>query len=282
MKYYFLLAVLSIGMLSSCTKEEDAIHVEPGELKYEIKDSDDPSEHFIYEFYQETSSVILYSYDRSDYLWNLRTNDDFKFEVVKHEDLKDALAVAKKVFLDIYSRDFAKEYFPTKILLSSEVTGIDENYKDFTGEVASNVNFLVIGQLDDKAKDLTEAQILNLKAKVNADFWSKYLVARGKFSIPDSYKEISDHHGEMLMYIGGWSPDATPYEFGFIDVIAEPWGDFLPTQEQDLQHYMEFIFSHNEEEIAEMSSKNGKIKEKFEILFNEIKEQTGFDVKKFK
>lgn len=270
-KKYIILAIFSL-MLFSCYNEDDIV-VEKGENKYNIQDSDDPVEKYIYNFYKESGSVILFDYETSDYTWNITHSYLGGFDLAKVKDANKAAGIeyAKKVFLEMYPKDFRSNHFPFKILMAESLKGEDM----MTGMMAdyhakSGKGFICIGRINDNAGSLTKDDLYAARGGVNTDYWLTYMFGNNKFKIPDAFYAVSEAYYDGKID-GGVKED---YGFVFLD-----W-KYFPGKYLDLKTFIEYIFSHTNAEMEELCNNYPLIKQKYDVLVYAMKDQFGFDLSK--
>ena len=123
MKKLILLICMLAGM-SSCY-HEDALIVPEQPDKYNIltDDPSDPTQHFIYQFYQKYQAVIITNPTEADYKFNFTANNGIKITAPeqKQEIIDEGIEFLQKVLLNLYSDSFLKKNLPFSILLSEEV-----------------------------------------------------------------------------------------------------------------------------------------------------------------
>ena len=123
MKKLILLICMLAGM-SSCY-HEDALIVPEQPDKYNIltDDPSDPTQHFIYQFYQKYQTVIITNPTEADYKFNFTANNGIKITAPeqKQEIIDEGIEFLQKVLLNLYSDSFLKKNLPFSILLSEEV-----------------------------------------------------------------------------------------------------------------------------------------------------------------
>lgn len=279
-KIFIILIVATI--FCSCSKEDD-ITAELDPAKFEVKDSDNPLEHYIYEYYTKYNSFILFEYKDSDYKWNMTHNSDYVVTLPKKELFNDGLEYAKKVFLEVYPEDFIAKYFPYKLLMAENITNFDYNTgMDVEMMAASGMSCIAIGGIKDGVADYTDEQIIDAKAQINGKFWSDYMVNNNIIKIPDSFYNISkDYYDHYVINASGeMNPDAKKEDFGCIYSFDFYGYEKLPSIEKDLCTFFEYMFSHNSTEIQEISEKHPLVKQKFEILINLVKNSCDIDLSK--
>ena len=111
MKKLILLICMLAGM-SSCY-HEDALIVPEQPDKYNIltDDPSDPTQHFIYQFYQKYQTVIITNPTEADYKFNFTANNGIKITAPeqKQEIIDDGIEFLQKVLLNLYSDSFLKK-----------------------------------------------------------------------------------------------------------------------------------------------------------------------------
>lgn len=281
-KIFMILAFAAI--FCSCSKEDDIV-VELDPPRFEVKDSENPTNHYIYEFYKKYSSFILFEYKDEDYKWNLTSNSDFQVTLPKKE-LKDAgLEYAKQVFLEVYPDSFIKKYFPYKLMLAEKIT----NFDYMTGEdvevmAASGISCVVISGVKDGIADMTAEEILTAKGQVNAGFWADYMISNNLISIPeDFYKVSKDFYSRPVVAAEGYplQMDAKKETYGFVASEISPWNgyEYLLDMSKDLQSYFEYMFSHKSKEINQLCAEYPRVKQKFDILYKTVKNTFNLDLR---
>lgn len=281
-KIFMILAFAAI--FCSCSKEDDIV-AELDDPRFEVKDSEDPTDHYIYEFYQKYKSFILFNYEVADYRWNLTHNSEYEVTLPKEELKSAGLEYARKVFLDIYPEEFVLKYFPYKILLAENISTWDMmTGMDVELMAASGISCVVISGVKDGVADMTEEEITSAKGQVNAGFWADYMVNNNLISIPDDFYNVSkDFYSRPVVAAEGYplQMDAKKETYGFVYASISPWNGFeyLPDMSKDLQTFFEYMFSHTSEEINQLCAEYPRIKQKFDILYKEIKNTFGLDLR---
>ena len=267
--YIFIVAVA----LFSCNKEE-SITAERGDNPYALKDSNDPVKHYFYDYAKKYSSIIRTEYEESEYVWNLTGNNDYTVE--KSENITEAhLQYLKDVFLELYPNDFIKKYFPFKILLAksftyfSEVTWSDENGAGIAGN-----SFVLIGKLDENIEDMTAEEKTANMAEINANFF-RLFEKNGRFIVPVKFHNLVAANYNRGPYI--LKEGQTMEDIGFV-WMNKSWGQF-PSFELDFVKFMEYIFSHTNEQMDELCDNHSLIKQRYELLIKAIKEQMDLDIR---
>ena len=95
--------------MSSCY-HEDALIVPEQPDKYNIltDDPSDPTQHFIYQFYQKYQTVIITNPTEADYKFNFTANNGIKITAPeqKQEIIDEGIEFLQKVLLNLYSDSF--------------------------------------------------------------------------------------------------------------------------------------------------------------------------------
>lgn len=73
---YLPIILLATILLSGCYKHDDIKSSSEEKIIAVPEDSKDPLDKFIYEFYENYSSVIYYNYVTDDYQWNMDKRND--------------------------------------------------------------------------------------------------------------------------------------------------------------------------------------------------------------
>ena len=263
MKKLILLICMLAGM-SSCY-HEDALIVPEQPDKYNIltDDPSDPTQHFIYQFYQKYQTVIITNPTEADYKFNFTANNGIKITAPeqKQEIIDEGIEFLQKVLLNLYSDSFLKKNLPFSILLSEEVRMASYGETTIMNCYASS-SFIALGNVSSSLKTMTDEEFVKIRADVNASFWAKYMSeVRGLFTISDAFYEASE-------------------ENSYID---EDWPDFnsiyAPLKSEDLAQWMNFVFEKTPAEIQEICDKYPVMKKKYDVI-REAMLENGFDLSK--
>ena len=155
MKKLILLICMLAGM-SSCY-HEDALIVPEQPDKYNIltDDPSDPTQHFIYQFYQKYQTVIITNPTEADYKFNFTANNGIKITAPeqKQEIIDEGIEFLQKVLLNLYSDSFLKKNLPFSILLSEEVRMASYGETTIMNCYASS-SFIALGNVSSSLKIL--------------------------------------------------------------------------------------------------------------------------------
>jgi hypothetical protein len=296
MKYISLLIAALI--LTSCYREEE-IQAELGLPRYTIEDSDDPLDHAIYEMYRTTGMYILYNYELNDYLWDLGSLYNSSNRLIMQTDrtvLLDGLHYLDAVLFDIYPVDFQKKYFPLKIFLADTIN-MDGSSTQKDLLCGSGREYLAVGKIRADGIPTTDAELLVATGRLSAYLWA-YIIKNGTLVIPPAFAEISrafygknykavkaEQQGttagnipyptlDQLMDEGFWAVDPN-------NTLNFPVGGnyaMMPPYEGDIFQFVEAIVTHTEAEMIALMDGHEKLKAKYDILVQAIKEQCDIDL----
>lgn len=295
MKKIIMLLSLLAGM-SSCYKE-DALIVPDQPDKYNIltDDPSDPTQHFIYEFYQKYNTVIITHPTEADYKFNFTSDNGIKITPPqqKQEVIDEGIEFLQKVLLELYSDSFLKKNLPFSILLSEEVRMASYGETTVLNSYASS-SFIALGNVTADLKTMSPDEFLKIRADVNASFWAKYMSeVRGLFTISDAFYEASEEV-EPEIYSPNWyrfegtdPKEIDFYRYGMISYdpdrsyIDEEWPDFnsiyAPSKSGDLALWMNFVFEKTPAEIREICNTYPVMQKKYDVI-REAMLENGFDL----
>ena len=155
MKKLILLICMLAGMSSGY--HEDALIVPEQPDKYNIltDDPSDPTQHFIYQFYQKYQTVIITNPTEADYKFNFTANNGIKITAPeqKQEIIDEGIEFLQKVLLNLYSDSFLKKNLPFSILLSEEVRMASYGETTIMNCYASS-RFIALGNVSSSLKIL--------------------------------------------------------------------------------------------------------------------------------
>lgn len=284
--------LMLLGMFS-CYEEAD-IHVDDLEARYNLEDDpSDPVQHYIYEFYQQYRTIILTKPTIYDYKFNFSQKN--RIDITAPEQDKDLLyegiQFIEDVFIDIYTPEFRKRYFPMLIIMADTIRDAGWGSTEQRNSVSST-NFVAIGNIRKGfVSSLTSDEIVKMRADINGSFWADYMMkAKGWYTVDSAFYKVSaDDYGKVVI---GMFDDTTLeeidfYEMGFISYDPEAsWIEpgFTqvqnPREETDLSQWMRFIFEKTPAEMEEICAKYPKMKQKYEVLREGILAACDFDIGK--
>lgn len=295
MKKIIMLLSLLAGM-ASCYKE-DALIVPDQPDKYNIltDDPSDPTQHFIYEFYQKYNTVIITHPTEADYKFNFTSDNGIKITPPqqKQEVIDEGIGFLQKVLLDLYSDSFLKKNLPFSILLSEEVRMASYGETTVLNSYASS-SFIALGNVTADLKTMSHDEFLKIRADVNASFWAKYMSeVRGLFTISEAFYEASEEV-EPEIYSPNWYPfeETDPneidfYRYGMISYdpdrssIFDEFPEYnyicAPSKATDLAQWMNFVFEKTPAEIREICDTYPVMQKKYDVI-REAMLENGFDL----
>lgn len=287
MKKTDLIYILLGFLLVSCYKDEN-IKGEESQPKYKVEDSDEPVDHFIYQFYQNYNAFILYDYERVDYVWNMSTILDVK--LVKQENkatLNEGLKYMENILFKYYSDDFKKHYFPFKILMADSVQ-VAKSATWYKDEPASaGLSFLGIGKIRSGISEISSDSLLFLKGKVNAALWGNFLYNNEMIDFPEAYWKVSsEYYSTNLKLVDGnntLKPDqVNTKKYGFWDRDrTKDSGNIYcmaPDRTVDISQFIDMITTHTAVEMEALVAPYDRLKDKYHLLINQIKDEYGVDI----
>lgn len=253
--------------LTSCYHEKD-ITAEIGEPQYVIEDSDDPVDHFRYEFYQNYGVYILYDYSELDYRWNLNNPDlleDDDCNFIRQKD-KAALSLGidylEKTLFQFYDDGFKQKYFPIKILLADTI--INWAYGGSKDEIVyTGRNYIAFGQIRKDLEKLTDEQLKERRGIIHGKLWANNIYSNGLIEIPQEFFEPGlEYYGKTI------GVDADPRAFGFWIGKKSGNATMAPSQSEDVESFFRMITSHTQAEMEAEMADYELLKNKYEILLN--------------
>lgn len=297
MKKLILLISLLAGM-SSCYNE-DALIIPDQPDKYNILQDDpsDPTQHFVYQFYQKYQTVIITNPTEADYKFNFTSDNGIKITAPEQqkEIIDEGIDFLQDVLLDLYPDDFLKKNLPFSILLAQQVQMASYGETTIMNCYASG-SFIVLSNVTTDLKTMSREDFIKIRADVNATFWAKYMSeVRGLFTISDAFYEAGEEV-EPDLYSPNWhrfegtDPNAIDfYKYGIItydeerSYIDEDWPDFnsiyAPSKSGDLAMWMNFVFEKTPAEIQEICNNYPVMKKKYDVI-REAMLENGFDLSK--
>lgn len=285
----FIIFILLAFAFAGCYDEEN-ITSELGIDNLKPKDSSEPVDHYIYEFYNKYGSYIKYSYDTLEYQWEFNNIKEIVYTEQEDKDIQlKGLEYMEKVFSNLYSEEFKKNHFPVKILLAKS---IDEAGWWGDKNIISDYGtpFLSIGRIKEGIETTSDEDIKKAKTKINYNFWHGYLMANSKINIPEEFFLInSEFHSQNLRLMVTTSdidPDPSklnPHNFGFFfnrQRYEYTSGKYYwaPSRDEDVEQFFEMILSHTKTELDEIMADSQKLQDKYVIFTNYIKNTFGFDI----
>ena len=294
-KYILLFALLAGVLLPGCWNE-DAIHVDEGSYKraYDTT-SVDPVFKFASQYYYKYGKLLITDPDSSDYLFNFQTKHQLLLRAPEQSrmHLSEALDFFRKMFLNGYSDEMIKNYFPYKILLADTVcyTGSGKDYRNiFLTEY--HVSFLVNEEMLKKSEEEKSTLSREWNYKFLAEYMAKYKgwkVDEDFYLYPTdglfykNFKYLTDEEWTEenfweLGYASGKIYESYAQKpeggWGFIKVGYQ----FAASKAGYLESFIRFLYSNPEETIAR-ACKHAKFKKAYDVLVAAL-EEMGIDYRK--
>ena len=196
--------LMLLGMFS-CYEEAD-IHVDDLEARYNLEDDpSDPVQHYIYEFYQQYRTIILTNPTIYDYKFNFSQKN--RIDITAPEQDKDLLyegiQFIEDVFIDIYTPEFRKRYFPMLIIMADTIRDAGWGSTEQRNSVSST-NFVAIGNIRKGfVSSLTSDEIVKMRADINGSFWADYMMkAKGWYTVDSAFYKVSaDDYGKVVVSV---------------------------------------------------------------------------------
>ena len=271
-----LLSLAAASMLTACYKEA-AIHSDKGEVPYKIEDSSDPARHYIYEYNKATGVYILSDYSDVDYSWNVSAVSDNVLVRMDEDALADAVEYVKQVLTEVYPQEFAKKYFPVKVLLADSVA----NNSSDDELTAYGRSYIAIGRLGKEDFPKSADEIKDARGRISGKLWGNIIYSNGLISIPDGFFSPSEeYYGQYVGDDEGFSNPDYQKTLGFweYDPDAVYVGEMLPSREGDLADYVRYIVTHSSAEMQALMEGYDTMKIKYNILIKAVKDECGIDL----
>ena len=245
-------------------------------------------DHFIYGFYHDYGVFILYDYEEVDYRWNMSTVLDV--ELIKQTDkvaLNEGLAYLDNVLFQYYTDDFKKHYFPFKILLADSVQVLKNGVWYPDEPATAGLSFLGIGRIRNGIGEIPADSLFELRGKVQAAFWANFLYNNDMMALPEAFWIISeDYYGGNLKLVDGNSGlkpdeiDMKKYGFWDRDRTADNGTNYCmaPNKTLDINQFIAMVTTHKTAEIEALIAPYDRLKDKYHLLVNQLKEVYGVDI----
>lgn len=271
-----LASVVLPAMLTACYKE-DPIHSERGEIPYKIEDSDNPALHYIYEYNQKTGVYILTDYTDVDFKWNVTTvvsNNN----LTRIEDgvLDDAIEYVKAVLTEVYPEEFAKKYFPLKVLLADNITTrYDKDALSLAGR-----SFIAIGQLHKGTIPTDEAELTDIRGTISGTLWGYYIYSNDLMTIPEGFFSPSEKYYGVSFNKTVYQDDPEyPRKVGFWRYDPDGVNKWMcPKRELDISDFVQMITTHSAAQMQELMEGYEILRIKYDILIKAVKDNCGVDL----
>ena len=245
-------------------------------------------DHYIYEFNQQYGNYILYEYQEVDYKWNMNTLLDVTLVKQKERPiLNEGIQYMKQVLFDDYSDEFKKKYFPFKILIADSVQVAKSGSVSKDESAEGGLSFLAVGKIRSGISTIASDSLLKLKGEVQATLWARFLYNNEMLQLPEAFWSISDeYYGVNLKTIDGNSslkPDeinAKKYGFWDRNRAADSGVSYCmaPDKTLDIYQFIQMIVTHTADEMKELMEGHDKLKDKYYLLINQVRDVYGVDI----
>ena len=287
MKSRYLLYISITFFFSSCYQEED-ITGEQGIPKYKVEDSSDPTDHFIYGFYQKYNSFILYKYENVDYMWNM--SSILPVNLVRQTErtcLNEGVQFMERAFFKYYADQFKKDYFPFKILMADSVQVVKSGTLYPNEPATAGISFMSIGNIREGISGISKDSLIYLRGEINAVYWANALYDNDRITLPEAFWNISeDYYGINLKNLDEneniAAPDIDVKKYGFWEQSPESVNPkyycMAPKQTLDLYQFIKMMTTHTQAEMEALIAPYSKLKDKYYLLVNRLKNVYGVDI----
>lgn len=272
---YYLPILILLTSLIACEKEAP-IKAELGKPRFEIKDSNDPIDHRIYDLYQRTGVQIVYKFDTRDYSWNLGAYPQkVLFDSLAHtksrEDLAAGLDYLNEALLDHYSDTFKTKYFPLRLFLADSIVKINKNE---ILEAVVGRDHLLIGNIRAQAIRSDNAETKAAKrGTLNGLLW-RFIHDNGLIELPEEFFTPSKEFYSVFLKEDIKKTD--PREYGFL-AFGE---NNTPSPEEDVQAFVHFITGLNRDAREAQLGNYNLLRSKYQVLTSFIKKTYHVDLEK--
>lgn len=288
-----VMAGLLAAAVSSCYKE-DPLTPDNDEPQYVIVDSDDPAQHYLYEYCQNTGVYILSEYNDVDYKWDVNSESNYTLARIEPSVLGDAIEYLKEVLTEVYSAEFAKKYFPFKILIAGTISNsmlFNDESDDMT--CGYGRSYIAIGQLRPEILSTqTPAQKLTKLGKISGVLWGNFIYTNNLITIPDVFFTQSEQYYEVNLknYVEENESEDISIEETAKDIIksfgmwkydesdTEFYPYMAPDEAGDVAGFVEMILTHTAEEMQAEMEGYDILLIKYNALISAVKEACGIDL----
>lgn len=274
-----LVSLAAMSMLTACYKEA-AIHSDKGEVPYKIEDSSDPAKHYIYQYNQSTGVYILSDYSDVDYSWNISAVSENELVRMDEDVLTDAVEYVKQVLTEVYPEEFAKKYFPIKVLLADSVSYYSNGNFCDDEITAYGRSYLAIGRLGKEDFPKSAEEIKEARGYVSGNLWGNIIYNNGLISIPDGFfSPTEDYYGQYVGDNDGAEDPDYQKTLGFWEYDPAAFYDHtIPDQAGDVADYVRYIVTHSSAEMQALMAGYDTMKIKYNILVKAVKDECGIDL----
>jgi lipoprotein len=268
--FQYILWFIAGILLYSCAKE-DAID---SELKTYRRSYDststDPVKKFEADYYYKYDKVFITDVDTVDYLFNFKYKNNIFIEQAEQNEthLLAGIKLMKDLFLDAYTPEFIKEYFPFSLILGDDIldnTGYTTKQVDMF--VANSFIALNIGKM---TQNLNTEERKQLSAKLHKALLVDICWQNTKsINLDQFFKHTESTYGKKQ------NKEFTKeelYEAGYINPDPSTFfHTIFPTKNSDIQDWINFILLTPQEELTEIINTYDLMKVKYQSLDETLK-----------
>ena len=279
---YIILGALLL-VCASCYKEKPIIS-ELGEPRHELVDSNEPARHYTYELWKNTGTIILDDYDELDYKWNVSANSPNVLTLPeKDPELYDAaITLLRSIWLDDYTEDFIRNYFPVKILLADTIRDNKYQGEIWDDQISQHGRaYIAVGRIRKDCFPVGAEDQTTAKGKLHATLWADFICKNNLIQLPQAFFiPCEDHYSESMSKNKHRDDMEYIREMGFWRYdernLSNEW--MLPDRIGDISDFIEMIVTHTAEEMSAELKGYETLTIKYNILLKAISEACGIDL----
>lgn len=268
--FQYILWFIAGILLYSCAKE-DAID---SELKTYRRSYDststDPVKKFEADYYYKYDKVFITDVDTVDYLFNFKYKNNIFIEQAEQNEthLLAGIKLMKDLFLDAYTPEFIKEYFPFSLILGDDIldnTGYTTKQVDMF--VANSFIALNIGKM---TQNLNTGERKQLSAKLHKALLVDICWKNTKsINLDQFFKHTESTYGKKQ---NKELSQEELYEAGYINPDPSTFfNTIFPTKNSDIQDWISFILQTPQEELTKIINTYDLMKAKYQSLDEALK-----------
>ena len=242
--------------------------------------STNPVFKYVSRYYYKYNKFLITDLDTADYLFNFQYKNKV-YLVQPNQDqanLLKTLTFMEKMFLNGYSDEMKKEFFPNAILLADTIKNLATNssnpsdvYPDMY-VTKYHISFLVREDIMNK----NEQEKQKISRAWNYKFLTEFCTQYKNFIVPEEFymystdKEFADNS----RYPGNLTEEQL-YELGYVYGSYNEWWDWTDVAYSKagyLEKYLNFLLTKSPDEIVEIIAKYPKVKKPHDVLDGALKE----------
>ena len=201
--------------------------------------------------------------------------------------LDEGIQFIKKAFFNYYGDQFKKNHFPFKILMADSVQVVKTGTLYPNEPAAAGLSFLGIGNIREGISQISKDSLVCLRGEIHATFWANAMYDNERLQLPEAFWNISaDYYGKNLKNEPENedipAPDIDVKKYGFWEQAPESVNPkyycMAPKETLDVYQFIRMITTHTQEEMEALIAPYSKLKDKYYILINQLKEFYGVDI----